>query len=135
MSRTIAPVHRFRSSSPWQRWLIGLALSTLVAAQWLGLVHGIGHGGGKPLAAQPAASGLDAAPGAGQGLLKLITGHEEGSAFCQLFDQLSHASPLAQVPAAPAALTPEAPLFAAVPLPPRAAPALGYLARAPPFLA
>ena len=127
-------MRRVRPSSTWPRWLIGLALSALVATQWLALVHGIGHGMGRPAGPRATLASADAA-GTGRVLLKLITGHDEGSAFCQLLDQLSHAGPLAQVPPAPAALPPSAAEFAAPVLPALRSPELAYRARAPPFLA
>jgi hypothetical protein len=124
-------MHRLPSSSPTRRWLIGLALSALLATQWLAAVHGIGH---LRLRAPAGAARVPAATLV-QGVLKFATGHDEDSPFCQWIDQLAHAAPMVSAAAALAAPVPvhdvALPRDAAVP----ASCAATYRARAPPFLA
>jgi hypothetical protein len=104
----------------------------LLAAQWLALVHGIGHRG---LGSQDR-DGLQAPVATlAQGLLKAVTGHDEKSAACQLFDQLAQSSPLAAAPALPAVEPMPDALPAASASPRPAAPPRHYRARAPPVLA
>lgn len=119
-------------ASTWQRRLIGLALSALLAAQWLALVHGVGHRG-VGIAQQ---DGLQAPMVTlAQGLLKAVTGHDEKSPVCQLFDQLAQSSPLGAAPPMPAADLPTQAAPPAPELPARSAPPRHYQARAPPVLA
>ncbi len=125
-------MHRLPASSPTRRWLIGLALSALLATQWLAAVHGIGH---LRLRAPANATQLPAGATLAQGVLQFVTGHDEDSPFCQWIDQLAHAAPMVSVAAA---LAGPAPVHD-VALPPAAAvlasSAATYRARAPPFLA
>jgi len=124
-------MQRLRPSSPTRRWLAGLALSALLATQWLAVLHGFGH----LRLRTPAEAQRVPAAAVAQGVLKFVSGHDEGSPLCQWLDQLANGTPLASQPAAltdavpdPAvALPPPAPRSAAAPAP--------YSARAPPFLA
>lgn len=121
-----------RRIAAWQRRLVGLALAALLAAQWLALVHGVGHRG----AGTGPRSDLQApAVTLAQGLLKAVTGHDEKSPACQLFDQLAQSSPLLATPAVPAVdvAPPSLPPVGVRPV--RAASPRHYLARAPPVLA
>jgi len=126
--------HRSVSTqAAWQRWLVGLALSALLAAQALALVHGIVHRGGgvsqgAAQAGQPQSALLD-------GLLQAVGDHDDRSVVCQLFDQLAQASPLGWAgPVLPAVAPAQADAAALQPQLP-AADAPLYLARAPPVLA
>jgi hypothetical protein len=124
-------MQRLHSSTPTRRWLIGLALSALLATQWLAVLHGLGH---LRLRGPAEAQRLPAAALA-QGVLKFATGHDEGSPVCQWLDQLANGTPLAFQPATLAEAAPDqawaSPPLAASP----AAAAAPYSARAPPFLA
>lgn len=119
-------------SSSWQRRLVGLALSALLAAQWLALVHGVVHRG---VGSAPQDSLQAPAVTLTQTLLKAVTGHDEKSPACQLFDQLAQSSPLGMtMPALAADPAPQA--VPDVPAAtPRAAAPSPYCARAPPVLA
>lgn len=134
--------------SPWPRAAFALALwFCALTMQSIGLLHGIvhvHHGNAHqaaPIAAAPAA-GLDAgaqaaspsAPHAHGWLQSLFADHFEGSAGCTLFDQLTHADLLHELPML--ALT-----FAAPSLPEavhaawhHATQVTGFLARAPPAI-
>jgi hypothetical protein len=104
----------------------------LLAAQWLALVHGIGHRG---VGAAPLDGAQAPVAALAQGLLKVVTGHDEKSPACQLFDQLAQASPLgAALPALAVDAQPEAPPQAELPQVAAASPR-HYHARAPPVLA
>jgi hypothetical protein len=119
--RTLAP--------PLRRRLIGLALSALLATQWLALVHSV-SGHGRASASSAAAQMQPATPA--EGLSSLVLGHVDGSAFCQLLDHclLGGAS-------APVVLDHDHPVAAQSAWPAVAALACSscttsYLARAPP---
>jgi len=104
----------------------------LLATQWLALVHGIGHRG---TGAAPRDGAQAPVAALAQGLLKAVTGHDEKSPACQLFDQLAQASPpSAALPALAVDAPPEALPQPALPRA-TAAPPLRYHARAPPILA
>ncbi len=127
------PHRSVSTQAPWQRWLVGLALSALLAAQALALLHGIvHHGGGLPQGAAQAGPPQTALVG---GLLQAVGSHDDQSVVCQLFDQLAQASPLGWAgPVLPSVAPAQADAAAAQPLLP-AADAPLYLARAPPVLA
>ena len=117
----------------WQRWLVGLALSSLVTVQCLALVHGIGHRSSVSAARQNAGQ---AVPGkAVSSVLALVYGHDEGSSACRLLDQLVQASPLASAAPVVVAAASHAGVPCASELPARQAAPRFYRARAPPFLA
>ncbi|MEW6706150.1 MAG: hypothetical protein AB1430_15000 [Pseudomonadota bacterium] len=113
-----------------QRWLIGLALSALLAAQWLALAHGVVHRGAGGMR-----SDAVQAAGLAQDLLKVVAGHDEKSPACQLFDQLAQTSaPGTSAPELAPAPASKARAGAVQPLVP-AGPRGLYQARAPPVLA
>jgi hypothetical protein len=123
-------VNGHRTTATTRRWLIGLALSALMAAQWLALLHSaLGHGMAR---AADAAAVARVAPDADESLRGLAAAHDDGSVVCQLLDQCLQASHAASAPIAPADAVPDrfvpAAHVAALP----GAPRTGYLARAPP---
>lgn len=134
--------------SPWPRTAFALALwFSALTMQSIGLLHGIVHvhHGHAHLAASAAVgegANLDAdaqaapptVPHAHGWLQALFAGHSDGSAGCTLFDQLTHADLLHELPML--ALT-----FAAPSHPDaihaawhHATQATGFLARAPPAI-
>jgi hypothetical protein len=118
--------HRIHAST--RRWLVGLALSALMAAHWLALVHNtIGHG-----IAHGADAAAVAAPEAGESLRGLAAAHDDGSVFCQLFDQCLQASHVASTSMAPADAPPDRFVRVARLAVPPGALRTGYRARAPP---
>jgi len=126
--------HTDRSArGTWQRRLLGLALCALLSAQWLALVHSVGHRPGA--AVRGIALAQAPADSLAQDLLKAVTGHEDKSAACQLFDQLVQPSPPSAAPATAASdVLPQAvPPWRSVVPAGRAA--RHYHARAPPLLA
>lgn len=146
-TRSVSPLwllrHQGVARPVWQRvaWVMALWFSAL-AMQSLGVLHGyvhhhVGHAALAP-AAQDADGDADVptaaspAPQVRGWLQTLFAGHHDGSAGCTLFDQLTHADALHDVPAlafqaiAPA-LADE--VHAAWHLATQAA---GFLARAPP---
>jgi hypothetical protein len=123
-------VNGHRTHASTRRWLIGLALSALMAAHWLALVHNaIGHG--MPRVADAAVVALPA-PEAGESLRSLAAAHDDGSVFCQLLDQCLQASHVASTATAPADAPPDRFVRAARVATVPGAPRTGYLARAPP---
>lgn len=84
-----AVLHCFRRSTS-RRWLLACALSAVLAAQWLALLHGVlhVHGGSAPAGIEQRLSGEP--DGWAQ---KVFAGHDVGSLACHLVDQLSHGGP------------------------------------------
>lgn len=125
-----AVLHRYRRSTS-RRWLIACALSAVLAAQWLALLHGVLHVHGS------GAVGIEHRwSGEPDGWArKVFAGHDAGSLACHLVDHVSQGGPSSS------------PLQIALPLAPAggvavlATPAVGatawarYHARAPPVLA
>jgi hypothetical protein len=123
-------VNGHRTIASTRRWLIGLALSALMAAQWMALLHSaLGHGMTR---GPDAAAAARAAPDTAESLRSLAAAHDDGSVFCQLLDQCLQAGHVASLPIAPADARPDrlAPFARVAALP--GAPRTGYLARAPP---
>lgn len=120
-------------------WLSALAMQTL------GLLHGYEHPHASPLwralatqAQEVESDAVAAVPSAStpvHWLKALFAGHHDGSAGCTLFDQLTHADVLHDLPALPlgaAVHTSVDEVHVAWHL---AAQATGFLARAPPLRA
>lgn len=84
----------------WRGWLLPLALAVL-AAQWLGLVHGVVHGPGTGVAQVQAPSRGPVAHGDAHAELgDLFAGHDEVA--CRLADAIGHdAAPLIAAPLLP----------------------------------
>lgn len=121
----------FFTASPCRRWLLAAAVLVVLAAQWLALVHTVVHAGGRALPGLETA----AAPQGASSLVQRVAGHDAGSAACLLLDQLAHAAPWAEPPAAlPLLLPPAGPddTLAVAVLPAEWA---GYRARGPPAVA
>lgn len=146
-TRSVSPLWSLRrrgvACPAWQRvaWVLVLWVSALTV-QSLGVLHGYVHPHVGLAGLAPAAQDVDgdadaptAAPAAPQvqgWLQALFAGHHDGSAGCTLFDQLTHADVLHDVPAlAHQAIAPALAdeVHAAWHLATQAA---GFLARAPP---
>jgi hypothetical protein len=123
-----------RHRSSCLTWLL---LAAMVAAQWLGLAHGVLHARAELPGAPAAQAVLSTAPAAQHhAWLSDLFGAHNHAGDCRLYDQLSsgsHAPPLAQA-SLPPSCAPQLPprwvqrSWAAVPVPlfqARAPPALG----------
>lgn len=110
-----------------RRWAIGLALAALLFAQWMGLVHAIGHGPAGAQRVAPLQQGSSI-----NGVLDAVTAHVDGSLACQLFDHLVLPAPPAQASAWATPTLPPAqpPVTAHEPVP--GGVTAGYHARGPP---
>lgn len=136
--------------SPWPRAALALALwFSALTMQSIGLLHGIvhaHHGHGHAHLATPASVGevssLDveaaaAAPSAHEAhawLQALFAGHFEGSAGCTLFDQLTHADLLHELPMLALAFAAPSHPDAVHAAWHHATQVTGFLARAPPAI-
>jgi len=113
--------------------LIAALMLALVLVQFLGLVHRVAHA--DIAAPSPGAPSTSAAtPASGTWLQELFAGHDGGDASCEVYDQLTHADPLASICSLAAMPIPESATAIATAAGHIAAQASGYFARGPPQL-
>ena len=104
----------------------------LVLLQSLGLVHRVAHPGfGAP---HNAASTTADTAAPGSWLQELFAGHDSGGGSCEVYDQLTHADPLASTASLAAMPIPESATVIATASRHIARQASGFLARGPPLL-
>lgn len=120
------------TTSSLRLWLSGLALSVVLATQWLAVMHGAsGHGRGQApsVVAQAQAETASALPSAHS----LALAHDDGSLFCKLLDHCLQAGHVAAHAIVVQGISAAIPLAAVVTAAPSAR-WVSYLARAPPAL-
>ncbi len=87
-----------QNTAPIKHWVVlGFVLLSLLATQYLGLIHQIGHQESKPSATLHAQES-HASCESHEHLLFAFLGHDESSVECQLFDAITLAGLITSSP-------------------------------------